>query len=182
MYTITNISFPPLSVPVSSSHRLINVSVYQTQISCVLVKKFARCSFFLFDFFPARSIMMILLLVCLFFKVHKLHNNPHLGKKNLKISSPPALTCLKSCISTCLFVYSDWKGIPSSRVPTAFWNWGFIWSYFWCLYLQCIAAYRGPHHFWWYKPNFGGKNPLQRANGNAAIICHISETNHGPRI
>ena len=35
------------------------------------------------------------------------------------------------------------------------------------LYPQCIAAYRGPHHFWDYKPNFGGKNPLQRVNGNA---------------
>ena len=46
-----------------------------------------------------------------------------------------------------------------NRVPTIFCNWGNIWSYSIFLYPQCIAAYREPHHFWGYKPNFGGKKP-----------------------
>ena len=39
-----------------------------------------------------------------------------------------------------------------------------IWSYSLFLYPQCIAAYRGPHHFW---GTGGKKKPLQRVNGNA---------------
>ena len=47
----------------------------------------------------------------------------------------------------------------SVSVPTAFWNWGYIWSYSIFLYSQCIAAYRGPHHFRGNRPNFGGIKP-----------------------
>ena len=45
------------------------------------------------------------------------------------------------------------------RVPTAFSNWWYIWSYSLFLYPQCITAYRGPHYFWGYKPNLGDKKP-----------------------
>ena len=43
-----------------------------------------------------------------------------------------------------------------------------------------VAAYRTSHHFWGYKPNFGGKkNPLQRVNGNAAGIRSKVWVQHG---
>ena len=41
------------------------------------------------------------------------------------------------------------------------------------LYPQCIAAYRGPHHFGGYKPKFGGKKP-SASNWNAEYDTNIT--------
>ena len=67
----------------------------------------------------------------------------------------------------------------SVSVPTAFWNWGYIWSYSIFLYSQCIAAYRGPHHFRGNRPNFGVKNLLQSVNGNAVSATLFSDKRQG---
>ena len=41
------------------------------------------------------------------------------------------------------------------------------WSLLDLLCPLCIGAFRGPHHFWGYKPNFGVINPLRKVNRNA---------------
>ena len=46
-------------------------------------------------------------------------------------------------------------------------------SYF--LYPQCIAAYRGPHHFWGYKPNFGGKIPSAEGKWECCSVLVLPE-------
>ena len=70
----------------------------------------------------------------------------------------------------------------SSRVPTAFWNWGYIWSYSLFLYPQCIAAHKGPRHFWGYKPNFGGKKPSAEGKWECCVDDTWWMTHNGHRV
>ena len=38
------------------------------------------------------------------------------------------------------------------------------------------SVYRGPHHFWGYKPNFGGKKPSAEGKWERCNLCPMQDS------